>query len=459
MAGQPPSRLVYAATYNLGRVLWLLDATDRLGSAADLQSMAAAGLPDHETHAVTAIMEWRLESMAGSEQEDARRDLVRAALAASDRLDVRGRAWTRVTAALEFFRRGEFTVAYDHAQVAMRLVGHPEADGIWYPAATNAQAASRMLGQWEVSLDLARQLQGHGAMPGVRHHGMWQEASLLSERGDFEAAAQVQATLKAEVAASGDQNELDYGAHLSAIAMAVSEPARAHELLWPHLQDSGEVFGPRTAAHAGHAWSLAAELAWRDPKRDHEYIDLVRTAAASVLTGCHQCDLWHAQVEAHLARAEGRDDHKQWATIAEAWDSVEAPYEAALARLRFAEGLLEGGRRDDAAAALAAALVVAEALGARPLINDVRGLAGRGRLKLPGTAPGRPGDTGSGLTVREHEVLQLLAEGRTNDQIGGELFISPKTVSVHVSHILAKLGATNRAEVTAIAHRRGLVGD
>ena len=63
----------------------------------------------------------------------------------------------------------------------------------------------------------------------------------------------------------------------------------------------------------------------------------------------------------------------------------------------------------------------------------------------------------TGLSPRELDVLALLADGRTNREIAGALFISEKTVSVHVSRILAKLGAGNRAEAAAIAHRLGLV--
>jgi DNA-binding NarL/FixJ family response regulator len=61
-----------------------------------------------------------------------------------------------------------------------------------------------------------------------------------------------------------------------------------------------------------------------------------------------------------------------------------------------------------------------------------------------------------GLTAREIEVLQLVAAGRTNRDIAAELFISPKTASVHVSNILAKLSASRRTEAAAIAHRAGL---
>ncbi len=58
-----------------------------------------------------------------------------------------------------------------------------------------------------------------------------------------------------------------------------------------------------------------------------------------------------------------------------------------------------------------------------------------------------------GLTHREAEVLALVARGYTNREIAGELVISVKTASVHVSHILRKLGAPSRQEAAAISHR------
>jgi DNA-binding CsgD family transcriptional regulator len=61
-----------------------------------------------------------------------------------------------------------------------------------------------------------------------------------------------------------------------------------------------------------------------------------------------------------------------------------------------------------------------------------------------------------GLTRREAEVLVLVAAGRTNRQIAQELFITPKTASIHVSRILAKLGVAGRGEAAAVAHRLGL---
>jgi DNA-binding NarL/FixJ family response regulator len=63
-----------------------------------------------------------------------------------------------------------------------------------------------------------------------------------------------------------------------------------------------------------------------------------------------------------------------------------------------------------------------------------------------------------GLTAREQEVLRLVAAGRGNREIAAELFISPRTASVHVSNILAKLGVASRGEATAAAHRLHLSG-
>jgi DNA-binding CsgD family transcriptional regulator len=70
----------------------------------------------------------------------------------------------------------------------------------------------------------------------------------------------------------------------------------------------------------------------------------------------------------------------------------------------------------------------------------------------------RPGSRqGEALTAREEEILALVALGRSNRQIGTQLFISAKTASVHVSNILAKLGVAGRGEAVAVARERGLL--
>jgi DNA-binding NarL/FixJ family response regulator len=69
------------------------------------------------------------------------------------------------------------------------------------------------------------------------------------------------------------------------------------------------------------------------------------------------------------------------------------------------------------------------------------------------TSPAAASPVPFGLTSRELEVLRLVTAGRSNQQIAAELFISPKTASVHVSNILGKLGVSNRVEAASAAHR------
>jgi len=71
----------------------------------------------------------------------------------------------------------------------------------------------------------------------------------------------------------------------------------------------------------------------------------------------------------------------------------------------------------------------------------------------PMEAPAYP----DGLTEREVEVLRLVAAGKSNPEIAEELFISPRTVTTHVSNILNKINAANRAEAATCAARQGLV--
>ncbi|MFJ6404833.1 AAA family ATPase [Streptomyces hydrogenans] len=170
------------------------------------------------------------------------------------------------------------------------------------------------------------------------------------------------------------------------------------------------------------------------------------------------------QVAEELARAEGRETAARWTEAVDAWAPLDQPYPLARARHRLADALLtEGGRREEAAALLRQAHATAVALGARPLREDVELLAARARIALtadPGTPEPEPGADGFdafGLTPREQDVLGLVAAGRTNRQIAEELFISPKTASVHVSNILAKLGVSGRGEAAAMAHRLHLL--
>jgi DNA-binding CsgD family transcriptional regulator len=173
---------------------------------------------------------------------------------------------------------------------------------------------------------------------------------------------------------------------------------------------------------------------------------------------------WLDQARAELAGRGSHDATEVWGELASRWETLSCPYFAAGARYRQADALLTstGGRatRDRSAAAemLRDALGTADALGARPLRRDVLDLAQRARLAVA-AEPGEPEDDAPdeplpfGLTTRELEVLRLVADGRSNGEIGAQLFVSRKTASVHVSNILRKLGAANRIEAAAIARR------
>jgi DNA-binding CsgD family transcriptional regulator/tetratricopeptide (TPR) repeat protein len=179
-----------------------------------------------------------------------------------------------------------------------------------------------------------------------------------------------------------------------------------------------------------------------------------------------------ALCEAEFGRVAGAADPDTWAAAAARWYELGHPYPAAYATWREAEALLARRYRSARATeALHTAHQVAADLGAEPLRSQVEELARRARVPLPpsegeGPTPavgsGRAGSetnpAPSTLTRREHQVLRLVAEGLTNRQVAEGLFISEKTASLHVSHILAKLGVASRVQAGALAHRLGLVG-
>jgi DNA-binding CsgD family transcriptional regulator len=152
-----------------------------------------------------------------------------------------------------------------------------------------------------------------------------------------------------------------------------------------------------------------------------------------------------------------------WDEAARAWEAASEPFPLAIALLRAAEAALGAGDRDGGSTRLRRAAGLARRAGARPLSDDIALLARRARVTLgqPADARGLAGQTPEldrmGLTARELEVLRLVAAGRSNRDIAGELFISAKTASVHVSSILGKLGVTSRGEAAAAAHRLRLL--
>jgi DNA-binding CsgD family transcriptional regulator len=162
---------------------------------------------------------------------------------------------------------------------------------------------------------------------------------------------------------------------------------------------------------------------------------------------------------AELSRVEGRHDPAPWAKAATTWDKRRQPYPAAYSRLRQAEAALQRrSRKAMAIGALREAYATATAMGARPFAAEIVSVAHRYKVtladdlatvELPAPAA-QPPDELSLLTVREREVLTALAEGLTNREIGERLFISERTVGVHVGHIFDKLQVRTRVQASRV---------
>ncbi|HSL97112.1 MAG TPA: LuxR C-terminal-related transcriptional regulator, partial [Candidatus Deferrimicrobiaceae bacterium] len=124
-----------------------------------------------------------------------------------------------------------------------------------------------------------------------------------------------------------------------------------------------------------------------------------------------------------------------------AWDDRGRTWEATWARLDLAACLLRGTRYVEASRTIAEVLEEARRLGSLPIKTRAEELRRQARGRGTSEEPWYP------LTAREFEVAGHISAGMTNAEIAAELFVSPKTVSAHVEHILAKLGAGRRAEI------------
>ena len=179
-----------------------------------------------------------------------------------------------------------------------------------------------------------------------------------------------------------------------------------------------------------------------------------------------------ALFQGHLARIDGRDDPSLWAGAAEAFPPRSV--RALSARYRQAEAMLAVREpREVVAAVVKDAHACAVDIGSPPLAGRFEALARRARIDLHSvprlapagevavpsdeqSVPGAAALRGRGLSDREIEVLALVAAGFSNRDIGARLFITDKTASAHVSHILVKLNVTSRTEAATIGVRLGL---
>ncbi len=324
--------------------------------------------------------------------------------------------------------------------------------------------------------------------PPLSRAALWRlSGGVAVARGDRAAAAESAASIRAVLdgARYKDQDQLPSARLECELRVAQDRPAEALAAVGDALDRYDVLPSPRYAwplLVAGARACLAASAA-----RDHAL-----TSKASTLRDrlCAEAGklavdgpVQHAHQLTFTAEA-GRADRvlagagpgevpqpgdvpSAWDEAAQAWEAVGQPYPLAVALLRSAEAALSAGDRDGGTARLRRAADLAQRLGARPLSDDIALLARRARISLgrdgdaagepaaadPAGHPGIPEADRLGLTSREFEVLRLVAAGRSNREIAGELFISAKTASVHVSNILSKLRVASRGEAAATAHR------
>ncbi|MEP7201620.1 MAG: AAA family ATPase [Ilumatobacteraceae bacterium] len=188
-------------------------------------------------------------------------------------------------------------------------------------------------------------------------------------------------------------------------------------------------------------------------------IDVVRTAAA---LGAHDVP---RDTAAHLAHATASltrlttSNVDAWTIAAGRWADLGDRWATATALLRVAEAAASAGSADRAASSLREAHSIASELRAAPLLAEIDAVSRRTRVSVDAPTRVTIDETSAhnlGLTAREAEVLTLVAAGRTNRQIGDELYVSDKTASVHVSNILRKLGVNSRVDAAAVAQRLGM---
>ena len=339
---------------------------------------------------------------------------------------------------------------------------------IYQALAENLALAYIAVGRWDDALALAAT--ALGAVPELSEE---EEVLLASDllrthiadvhrrRGDLVEARRISRRVEAHV---GPHPWADRAppifvlARLAALAAAEEDLAQCRVVLsraWESTSHGRSEELPFAALTALRAESALVE------RHDHVHVaesaalvDRIMVAAQPLAHPGPRGAAWWAEAQARSARSRGGDAAADWAPAVAGWRECGQPYDVATCLRFLGEAALGDGDATAATEALSEAYEICHGLGARPLEDEVLAVARRGRLTVGPVAP----RTGPGpLTAREVEVLGLVAEGRSNQQIATELFMSPKTVSVHVSRILTKLGAANRTEAAATGRRLGLV--
>ena len=374
-------------------------------------------------------------------------------------------------------------VEAERALEAVRTVAEREGVGDWHEVALGSYTTRILghLGRGEEAIEIATDaLADEAAHPRFRGLLYMLRGTLRVRRGQLEAG---EADLRAARDGPDDaQMRLEVNCGLAEAALARGQPATALSILREAAAESErteEVVGRsflaalRLRSSADHVERLRARRREGDAApvlaeaaSDRRVLEAAlegRLIAGAGVNGPLRAVAAWGFAEADRLAGTLAPDH--WATAGAALAAVHQPYLVAYAHYREAEARFANRTdRVRAARALQDAHDEARALGAQPLIADIEALARRSRTQLTAAAlPIRESDLAAtpadpyGLSPREREVLAMLVDGRSNGEIAKELFISPKTASVHVTHILDKLGVNSRGAAAAVAVRAGLV--
>jgi DNA-binding CsgD family transcriptional regulator len=293
----------------------------------------------------------------------------------------------------------------------------------------------RFHGDWSRAVDEADSAVAHlagTADPRVYAFALYQRAELHRLRGEFAAAEDAYR----ESGRAGRQPQPG----LALLRLAQGDRDAAAAAIRRALVETNE--------RAQRARLLPAHI---DIMLDCGDIDEASRACDELASIADQCGgllatmADHARGAVHLAADNAAAALPHLRRACQAWHSAGAPLEAARVRVLIARACELLGDADGARLEIDAARAEFERLGATPDLT-----------RLDATAGGRA-RTDHGLTPREHEVIALVATGRTNRAIAEELFISEKTVARHVANIFAKLGLSSRAAATAYVYEHHLL--
>ncbi|WP_186816509.1 helix-turn-helix transcriptional regulator [Cellulomonas aerilata] len=441
----------------------IFGSLDEAGARAQ-EALAVAAASGSDAARASALDTWGVVAALRGDADEGLRALreAREVAVACGSDDELWRAVSNTAYVLQNVGREEESV--DVVVAAVRDLG----DGAHHPPAAvtavgNAVSALILLGRWDEAMDWVAWCSARRPAAGLAAHIALTEAEVRVHRGDGATQALavahdlVDRSAEPELTAALWRVHAEHLAWRGDTAAARDAVDRSVEAL-ARSDDPESLLGALTVALRIEADAVLLPGA-ADPARVERLAALAASVAATSPDDLPDVRLGSALCAAETARARS-DGAPPWAAVVELARQVGRPLRLAYALLRLAEHELVTGARRPAAEHLAEAHAVAERLAAAPVVAAVEAVARRARVALttpePAEAPARAAAP-FGLTTRELEVLHLLADGASNRQIARGLFISERTAAVHVSHILAKLGASSRQQAAAAAHRAGLL--